>query len=148
MRAVRHGERAFRAADRLVVRREAARDGEACARGLEIPESCVIDGRLALPPHHLRARLGIGDRVDQVLVVDCSEATQIERVVRRNGWPAEQVAVRQREFDALMAASASQARRAASSTPCDFSGTTVSSATSAKPSKSMRYCRNSCCVCK
>jgi dephospho-CoA kinase len=31
------------------------------------------------------------ERVDRVLVVDCGEATQIERVVRRNGWPVEQV---------------------------------------------------------
>jgi dephospho-CoA kinase len=30
-------------------------------------------------------------RCDRILVVDCSEATQIERVVRRSGWPAEQV---------------------------------------------------------
>ena len=27
------------------------------------------------------------DRVDRVLVVDCCEQTQIERVVRRSGWP-------------------------------------------------------------
>jgi dephospho-CoA kinase len=31
------------------------------------------------------------ERVDRVLVVDCSEATQVERVVRRNGWPIAQV---------------------------------------------------------
>jgi dephospho-CoA kinase len=30
-------------------------------------------------------------RVQRVLVVDCSAATQIERVTRRNGWSAEQV---------------------------------------------------------
>jgi dephospho-CoA kinase len=30
-------------------------------------------------------------RCDRILVVDCSEATQIERVVRRSGWSAEQV---------------------------------------------------------
>jgi dephospho-CoA kinase len=30
-------------------------------------------------------------RVQRVLVVDCSAATQIERVTRRNGWGAEQV---------------------------------------------------------
>lgn len=28
------------------------------------------------------------DRVDRVLVVDCQEATQIERVMRRSGWTA------------------------------------------------------------
>lgn len=32
------------------------------------------------------------DRVDRVLVIDCSEATQIERVMRRSGWS--QAAVR------------------------------------------------------
>jgi dephospho-CoA kinase len=31
------------------------------------------------------------DRVDRILVVDCSVATQIERVMRRNGWSADQV---------------------------------------------------------
>lgn len=32
------------------------------------------------------------DRVDAVLVIDCSEATQIERVVARSGWSREAVA--------------------------------------------------------
>lgn len=31
------------------------------------------------------------ERVDRVLVVDCSVPTQVERVMRRNGWSAEQV---------------------------------------------------------
>ena len=31
------------------------------------------------------------DRVSRVLVVDCSEPTQIERVMQRNGWPRETV---------------------------------------------------------
>jgi dephospho-CoA kinase len=31
------------------------------------------------------------DRVDRVLVVDCDESTQVERVMARNGWPAETV---------------------------------------------------------
>lgn len=30
-------------------------------------------------------------RLDRILVVDCSEATQIERVMRRNGWPRDAV---------------------------------------------------------
>ncbi|MDC8785510.1 dephospho-CoA kinase [Roseateles koreensis] len=30
-------------------------------------------------------------RVDRVLVVDCEEETQIQRVMRRNGWPREAV---------------------------------------------------------
>ena len=31
------------------------------------------------------------DRVDRVLVVDCDESTQVERVMARNGWPVETV---------------------------------------------------------
>jgi dephospho-CoA kinase len=31
------------------------------------------------------------DRVDRILVVDCSEPTQVARVMRRNGWPEAQV---------------------------------------------------------
>lgn len=31
------------------------------------------------------------DRVDRVLVVDCDEAVQVERVMARNGWPEDQV---------------------------------------------------------
>ncbi len=31
------------------------------------------------------------DRVDRVLVVDCSEQTQVERVMKRSGWSAEAV---------------------------------------------------------
>ena len=42
-------------------------------------------------------------RVDRVLVVDCSEATQIDRVVARSGWSA----------DAVRAVLAQQATRAA-----------------------------------
>ncbi|MCD2339493.1 dephospho-CoA kinase [Ideonella azotifigens] len=30
-------------------------------------------------------------RVDKVLVIDCSEATQIRRVMARSGWPAQEV---------------------------------------------------------
>ncbi|MFO1219133.1 MAG: dephospho-CoA kinase [Burkholderiaceae bacterium] len=30
-------------------------------------------------------------RCDRIVVVDCSEATQVERVMRRSGWSAEQV---------------------------------------------------------
>ncbi len=47
------------------------------------------------------------ERVDRVLVVDCSAETQIARVTQRNGWPPEQVR-------AVIAAQASrEARRAA-----------------------------------
>lgn len=34
---------------------------------------------------------GWRDRCNRILVVDCSEATQIERVMRRSGWTATQV---------------------------------------------------------
>lgn len=46
------------------------------------------------------------DRVDRVLVVDCSEALQIERVMRRNQLSAEQV-------ERIMASQASRAARRA-----------------------------------
>jgi len=46
------------------------------------------------------------DKVDKVLVVDCREATQVERVVRRSGWTSE--AVR-----AVIASQATRAQRRA-----------------------------------
>jgi dephospho-CoA kinase len=46
------------------------------------------------------------DKVDKVLVVDCREATQVERVVRRSGWTPE--AVR-----AVIASQATRAQRRA-----------------------------------
>lgn len=46
------------------------------------------------------------DRVDRVLVVDCSEALQLERVMRRSQLPAEQVR-------AIMASQASREQRLA-----------------------------------
>jgi dephospho-CoA kinase len=45
-------------------------------------------------------------RVDRVLVVDCAESTQIERVVRRSGWAEDQVR-------AVMAQQATRAARRA-----------------------------------
>lgn len=46
------------------------------------------------------------DRVDRVLVVDCSEATQVARVMARNGFAREQV-------EAIMAKQATRAQRLA-----------------------------------
>jgi len=46
------------------------------------------------------------DRVDRVLVVDCPESLQIERVVQRNGLPREQIL-------AILQAQASRAERLA-----------------------------------
>jgi dephospho-CoA kinase len=49
---------------------------------------------------------GWRNRVDRILVVDCPEAVQIERVMRRNGLPLAQV-------EAILAAQASRADRLA-----------------------------------
>jgi dephospho-CoA kinase len=50
-------------------------------------------------------------QVDQVLVVGCSEDTQISRVMARNGWTREQVAQ-------VMAGQASRSRRLAAADVC------------------------------
>lgn len=49
---------------------------------------------------------GWRERVDRILVVDCSEATQIERVMQRSGWTREMV-------EAVIARQASRAARRA-----------------------------------
>ncbi|MBV8379974.1 MAG: dephospho-CoA kinase [Paucibacter sp.] len=49
---------------------------------------------------------GWRERVDRILVVDCSEATQIERVMQRSGWTREMV-------EAVIARQASRAERRA-----------------------------------
>ena len=51
--------------------------------------------------------------VDRVLVVDCTEATQLERVVARNGWAPEVVLK-------IMAGQATRARRLAVADACIF----------------------------
>jgi dephospho-CoA kinase len=45
----------------------------------------VFDVPLLTESRHWRGR------VDRVLVVDCSEATQVQRVVARSGWTADAV---------------------------------------------------------
>ena len=45
----------------------------------------VFDVPLLVESGHWRAR------VDRVLVIDCSETTQLERVMRRSGWEADAV---------------------------------------------------------
>jgi dephospho-CoA kinase len=50
-------------------------------------------------------------QVDQVLVVDCSEETQISRVVARNGWSREQVGQ-------VMAGQANRSQRLAAADVC------------------------------
>jgi len=45
----------------------------------------VFDVPLLAESSHWRARC------DRILVIDCSEQTQIERVMRRSGWPGDEV---------------------------------------------------------
>ena len=71
---------------------EAARQAEAAGT-----RTVVFDVPLLVESSHWR------DRVDRVLVVDCSEATQLDRVVRRSGWTQ----------DAARAVIAQQASRSA-----------------------------------
>lgn len=52
-------------------------------------------------------------QVDHVLVVDCSEATQVARVIARNGWTQEAV-------EQIMAGQASRAQRLAAADSCLF----------------------------
>lgn len=50
-------------------------------------------------------------QLDQVLVVDCSETTQVSRVMARNGWPREAV-------DKVIAGQASRAQRLSAADLC------------------------------
>ncbi|SFU63850.1 dephospho-CoA kinase [Polaromonas sp. YR568] len=50
-------------------------------------------------------------QLDQVLVVDCSEATQIDRVMARNGWPRDVV-------EKILAGQASRSQRVAAADIC------------------------------
>ena len=50
-------------------------------------------------------------QLDQVLVVDCSEATQVSRVMARNGWPREAV-------ENVVAGQASRAQRLSAADLC------------------------------
>lgn len=58
-------------------------------------------------------------RVDQVLVVDCDEATQISRVMARNGWTRDAV-------ERVMAAQASRSQRLAAADVCIYNDGPVS----------------------
>lgn len=59
---------------------------EAARRAASSDARCVVfDVPLLIESAHWR------DRVDRVLVVDCSETTQIDRVLRRSGWTEEAV---------------------------------------------------------
>lgn len=58
-------------------------------------------------------------RVDQVLVVDCSEATQIDRVMARNGWTREAV-------ERVMAGQAGREQRLAAADICIYNDSPLS----------------------
>jgi dephospho-CoA kinase len=58
-------------------------------------------------------------RVDQVLVVDCSEATQISRVMARNGWTRAVV-------ESVMAGQASRGQRLAAADICIYNDAPMS----------------------
>jgi dephospho-CoA kinase len=76
--------------------------GQAVAGG----SACVIfDVPLLVESGRWRQQL------DQVLVVDCSEKTQIDRVMARNGWPREVV-------EKIMAGQASRAQRLSAADIC------------------------------
>jgi dephospho-CoA kinase len=85
MRALAFGDAAAKARLEAVLHpligAEAQRQAEAAAPG----QAVVFDVPLLTESRHWRAR------VDRVLVVDCSEATQVQRVVARSGWTAEAV---------------------------------------------------------
>jgi dephospho-CoA kinase len=76
--------------------RQATQAGSACT---------VFDVPLLVESGRWRQRL------DQVLVVDCSEATQISRVMARSGWTREAV-------EQVMAGQASRSRRLAAADVC------------------------------
>lgn len=58
-------------------------------------------------------------RVDQVLVVDCSEATQVSRVMARNGWTREAV-------ERVLAGQASRDQRLAAADICIYNDAPLS----------------------
>ena len=60
---------------------EARSRAESAAAG----QAVVFDVPLLAESAHWR------ERVDRILVVDCEEALQVERVMQRSGWPAEEV---------------------------------------------------------
>jgi len=71
------------------------------ARAAPHPPALVFDVPLLVESKRWRSQ------VDKVLVVDCREATQVERVVRRSGWTPAAV-------EAVIAQQASRAQRRAS----------------------------------
>jgi dephospho-CoA kinase len=91
-----HAKQRLEAIIHPLIGREADRQAAAAAPGQPV----VFDVPLLAESGRWR------DRVDRVLVVDCDEATQVSRVMARNGWPAETV-------QRVMAQQASRAQRRA-----------------------------------
>ena len=61
------------------------REAQARAAAAGAGQPVVFDVPLLTESAHWR------QRVDRILVVDCDEALQVERVMQRSGWPAEEV---------------------------------------------------------
>jgi dephospho-CoA kinase len=81
---------------------------ETARQAAKAHSACVVfDVPLLVESGHWR------QRVDQVLVVDCSEATQIARVMARNGWTRETV-------QQVIAGQASREQRLAAADICIY----------------------------
>ena len=85
MRALVFAERAARQRLEAILHPLIGAETEHRAAALEVP-AIVFDVPLLVESGRWRAR------VQRVLVVDCSEATQVQRVVARSGWTPEAVA--------------------------------------------------------
>ena len=87
---------------------------ETSRQAAQARSACIVfDVPLLVESGHWR------QRVDQVLVVDCSEETQISRVMARNGWPREAV-------ERVMAGQASRERRLAAADICIYNDAPLS----------------------
>lgn len=87
---------------------------EAVRQAARADSVCIVfDVPLLVESGHWR------QRVDQVLVVDCSEATQISRVMARNGWTRAAV-------ERVMASQASRDQRLAAADICIYNDAPLS----------------------
>jgi dephospho-CoA kinase len=91
-----------------LVRQETMRQSEQAVKAAMGGGACIVfDIPLLVESGRWR------QQVDHVLVVDCSEATQIARVMARNGWTREAV-------EKIMAGQASRAQRLAAADSCIY----------------------------
>jgi dephospho-CoA kinase len=91
-----------------LVSQEVMRQSEMAAAAAKGEGGCIVfDVPLLVESGRWR------QQVDHVLVVDCMEATQIARVMARNGWSQEVV-------EKIMAGQASRAQRLAAADSCIF----------------------------